>query len=60
MKIELNLKHEPSTYRGAALVIGVVLSLFYPELLERITAASVGVSGLIGMFFPDAPSINQE
>lgn len=54
MKIELTVWHEPSTYRGVALVIGTIVSIVKPDLIAQLTAAAMGVSGLIGIFFRDS------
>ena len=53
MKITPNLKHEPSTYRGAVMFLGTLLGVIYPDLLDRCIASAARVSGLIRMFFPD-------
>lgn len=53
MKVEFEIAHQPSTYRGLAMIIGVTISMFKPELVAQLTAAAVGVSGLIGVFFKD-------
>ena len=53
MKFEIEIAHEPSTYRGFAVVIGVAISLVKPEIIAQLTAAAMGVSGLIGIFFKD-------
>ena len=54
MKVEFEIAHEPSTYRGIAVVIAVAVALFKPELIAQLTAAGMGVSGLIGIFFKDS------
>ena len=63
MKVEFEIAHEPSTYRGLAVVIAVAVALFKPDLIAQLTAAGMGVSGLIGIFFKDSnlnpPKSNQ-
>ena len=53
MKIEIEIANEPSTYRGIAMIFGVILAMFKPELIAQLTASSMAVSGLIGVFFKD-------
>lgn len=53
MKIEFEIASEPSTYRGLAKVIGVAIALIKPEWIAQLTAAAVGVSGLMGILFKD-------
>jgi hypothetical protein len=53
MRITIDIANEPSTYRGVAVVIGVAIALVNPDLIAQLTAAAVGVSGLIGIFFKD-------
>jgi hypothetical protein len=45
---------EPSTYRGLSLLASAIGIYLRPELIAAITAAGLGLSGLIAVLFPDA------
>lgn len=44
---------EPSSWRGAALVLGAIGGTIEPEYWEAFAAAGMAVAGLIGMFTGD-------
>ncbi len=51
--ITVKIANEPSTYRAVAMVVGTTVAFFNPDLLEKCVLAATGVSGFIGLLFPD-------
>jgi hypothetical protein len=49
----LRRAQEPSSWRGAALVLGALGATLEPAYWEAFTAAAMAVAGLIGMFTGD-------
>lgn len=49
----LDRAHEPSTWRGLTLLLTALGIVVNPDQLAAITAAGMGIAGLIGAFVPD-------
>jgi hypothetical protein len=51
---------QPSTFRGLALLASACGIYLRPELVAAITAAGMGISGLIAVLCPDAAPVGPE
>lgn len=49
----IKISNEPSTYRAVAMVVCTAAAVYNPDILEKCVLAATGVSGIIGLLFPD-------